>query len=93
MCGYLPACSYSVHDKGWEFLRVKDQTQVAVVSLLNIAASAVRMGPQYAAAFMDGAAMAICKHYKDPYTLVVRWRCGGECAVCWLTTATTVSCL
>ena len=69
----LPACSYSVHGKGWEFLRVKDQTQVAVVSLLNIAASAVRMGPRFAQAVMDGTAMAICKHYKDPFSLVVSW--------------------
>lgn len=64
-------CSFSLHNKGWEFNFAKDQTQAVVVSLLNLASCAVRSVPAFIQQCKQQTAMTICRHYKSPYTLLV----------------------
>lgn len=68
-------CSYSLHNEGWAYLGVRDQTQTVVVELLNTAACAVRHSSATDGAFlqhcMQHLALAVCKQYKDPYSVHV----------------------
>lgn len=68
-------CSYSLHNKGWEFIYAKDQTQPVVVNLLNLTASAINISTVLLDACRKHTGLSVCRLYKDPFMLWVR--CGS----------------
>jgi len=130
----MPAllCSYSLHNKGWEFIYAKDQTQAVVVrrllnqlsdaaynsvqsfhsdsavpfavllnhlpdlvqqqppnvllnamqvNLLNLTASAINISTILLEACRKHTGLSVCRLYKDPFMLWVRWGSGLGCSV------------
>lgn len=72
---FLLCCSYSLHNKDYQWFHAQDQTQTAVINLLNLAASAIALskGMQRHCARHTG--LAVCKLYKDPFQI---WVSGSD---------------
>ena len=68
-------CSYSLHNKGFEFFNAQDQTQTVIVMLLNLAGSGIMVSRQLMAHCSQHTGMAVCRLWKDPYSA---WVSGGE---------------
>lgn len=78
----LLSCSYSLHNKGFEFFHAKDQTQTVVVSLLNLTASGIMCSETLLEQCTKHTAMAICKLYKDPFQIWVSFLQQGWPSAC-----------